>query len=225
MRFIARLDGSRTVASRFAAANYGSLPWAVIAVGAVDAVEAAGAEASAKGESFGLVGESGSGNAPLTRSILHLETRPPAASAFRARFSENCPTPSCRASIDSDGFRPQITSFGANHTTDGRQTLRRRDGLRPCRLRTFLSHTQVQAPTKVGWLTTSSRDCVNVVETPTRPSIRDRDKVSGRAQYPSQLSEPFLADYLDEAVEMFRPAEEPGECFFGDLEVLGVACT
>ncbi|KSV94022.1 hypothetical protein N184_18775 [Sinorhizobium sp. GL28] len=23
---------------------------------------------------------------------------------------------------------------------------------------------------------------------------------------------------------MFRPAEEPGECFFGDLEVLGVAC-
>ena len=49
-----------------------------------------------------------------------------------------------------------------------------------------------------------------------------RRRRCGRAQYPSQLSEPFLADYLDEAVEMFRPAEEPGECFFGDLEVLGV---
>jgi len=46
----------------------------VIAVGAVDAVEAVGAEASAKGERFGLVGESGSGKMTLTRSILHLET-------------------------------------------------------------------------------------------------------------------------------------------------------
>ncbi|MCY1322763.1 hypothetical protein D9M68_302500 [compost metagenome] len=64
-------------------------------------------------------------------------------------------------------------------TTNRRQTLRRRDGLRPCRLRTFLSHMQVRAPTKVGWLTTSSRDGLNVV---TDPSIdpRPRQGLRGR---------------------------------------------
>jgi len=85
-----------------------------MAVGAVDAVEAVGAEQVPRAK-VALSAKAVRERRPSPARSCIWKPRPPAASAFRARFSENRPTPSCGASIDSDSFRPQITSFGANH--------------------------------------------------------------------------------------------------------------